>query len=152
MNESPAVVKALDGDFAVVEIAAPSSACGRCEGRDGCGKSVLDFAAPPRRYSVRNTAGARAGDEVLVAVPDGAVLKAALLTYLVPVAAAIGGGAIGSAVWGGDAASVMGVGAGLVAGFGFLRVWNRRMVTIGEPLLTMRLKRQAISFGKEDKE
>lgn len=152
MNESPAVVRALDGDFAVVEVAAVSSACGRCQERDGCATSVLDFGASPRRYSIRNTVGARAGDEVLVTVADGGVLKAALLSYLMPVAAALVGGAAGSTLWGGDLASAIGVGGGLVAGFVLLRFWNRRIAIGREPLLAMRLKRQVISFVKEDKE
>lgn len=152
MNESPAVVRALEGDFAIVEVAAASSACGRCQERDGCGKSVLDFGAPPRRYSIRNTVGARAGDEVLVTVSDGVVIKAALLSYVMPVVAAIAGGAVGGTVWGGEMASGIGVGGGLLAAFAFLRYWNRRSTGAREPLLAMRLKRQVISFKREDQE
>lgn len=152
MNESPAVVKAVDGDYAVVEVASAGPACGRCTERDGCGKSMLDFGAAPRRYAVRNAIGARAGEEVLVAVPDGAVVRAALLSYFVPVATAIGGGAAVSALWGGDMAAVAGVAAGLAAGFGFLRLWDRRLAAAREPLLVMKLKRQVISFEKECQE
>lgn len=122
-NESEARVTGIAGEFAVVEVDALPSACGKCGDKGGCGKPQ----AGPRRYAVRNTVGARVGDRVLLSVPDGAVLKAAILSYLMPLVFVIGGAAAGTAWFGDGLPAVAGAGAGLAAGLIVLRLWNLRL-------------------------
>lgn len=119
-NESEALVRSVAGEFAVVEVEALPSACGKCGEKGGCGKSQ----AAPRRYAVRNTVGARVGDRVILSVPEGAVLKAALLSYLMPLVFVIGCAAAATAWLGDGLPAVAGAAAGLVAGLAILRAWN----------------------------
>lgn len=151
MNESPAVVREIRGDFAIVEMASAPSACGRCEEQGRCGKSLLSESGKRRLYSVQNSVGAQVGDDVLVATPDGAVLRAALLSYFVPIVAGLGGAAAGTQLWGNDVGAIGGFVLGLACGFGVLRYLNRRVSHKREPLLSMKLKRHVVSFEKDDK-
>lgn len=145
MTENEAVVTRVEGDFALVEMDEAASACGRCGDKGQCGKSP----AGPRRYAVRNLAGARPGDTVIVSVPDGAVLKAAALTYLMPLLFVIGGAAAGTS-WGGEGLpAVAGAALGLVTGIAALRVFNMWFARAREPWLTLRLKPRVIPIDKE---
>jgi len=145
MTALDAVVTDVKGDFAVVEVAAAASACGKCADRGACGKAP----AGPRRYAVRNTIGALPGEQVVVAVPDGAVLKAAALSYLMPLLFVIGGAVAGTA-WGGDGLpAVAGAALGLMAGLAVLRLAGTRMARGREPRLALQLQRHVIHFDKE---
>lgn len=120
MSESEALVTKLAGEFAVVEVDALPSACGKCGDKGGCGKPQ----AGPRRYAVRNTVGARVGDRVILSVPEGTVLKAAALSYLMPLVFVIGGAAAAMAAFGDGLPAVGGAVCGLALGLAVLRVWN----------------------------
>ena len=134
----------VDGDIAFIEVNEMASSCGNCGDKGGCGKSQA-----VRRYSVRNSAGARPGDAVIVSVPDGAVLKAAALSYLMPLLFVLVGGATGS-TWGGEGLpAVAGASIGLLAGLVVLRFSNALFSRGREPWLALRLKRHVISIDKE---
>ncbi|MDD5250547.1 MAG: SoxR reducing system RseC family protein [Rhodocyclaceae bacterium] len=136
-NESEGVVTGVVGDFAEVEVAALPSACGKCGDKGGCGKPQ----AGPRRYAVRNAVGARVGDRVLLSVPHGAVLKAAMLSYLMPLVFVIGGAAVAAAWLGDGLPAVAGAVLGLAAGLVFLRILHTQLATRREPWLRLTLKR-----------
>ncbi len=136
-NESEALVTRIVGDFIEVEVAALPSACGKCDDKGGCGKPQ----AGPRRYAMRNTVGARVGDHVLLSVPGGAVLKAALLSYLMPLVFVIGGAAAATAWLGDGLPAVAGAVLGLAAGLVFLRISHTQLATSREPWLRLTLKR-----------
>ncbi|OHC63453.1 MAG: hypothetical protein A2045_04735 [Rhodocyclales bacterium GWA2_65_20] len=145
MTESEAVVTAVEGEFALIEVATTASACGSCGAKSHCGTAPPG----PRRYAVRNRVGVRAGDAVIVAVPEGAVLKAAMLSYLMPLLFVIGGAAAGTE-WGGEGLpAVAGAAMGLMAGLIALRFFNARCARGREPWLTLRLKRRVIPIDKE---
>ncbi len=122
-NESEARVTGVAGEFAIVEVEGLPSACGKCGDKGGCGKPQ----AGPRRYAVRNTIGARVGDPVILSVPQGAVLKAAALSYLMPLVFVIGGAAAASSLLGDGMPAVGGAALGLVVGLAVLRAMNARM-------------------------
>lgn len=147
MTESEALVIGLADDFAVVEVAALPSACGKCGERGGCGKPQ----AAPRRYVVRNVIGARPGDRVVVAVPDGAVLKAAALSYLMPLLLVIGGAAAATAWAGEGLPAVAGAAGGLAAGLAILRMTNARLTHGREPSFALTLQRTVINTEKESR-
>lgn len=136
MSDSEALVTRVAGEFVVVEVDALPSACGKCGDKGGCSRPQ----AGPRRYAVRNTVGARVGDHVIISVPEGAVLKAAALSYLMPLASVIGGAA-GAMAWLGDGVpAVAGAAVGLVVGLVALRFWNLRLAKSSGSWLRLTLK------------
>lgn len=148
MNESEAVVIRIEGEHAFVEVC-DAAACGQCSSRHAC--MSLEAPAGPRLHRLHNGIGARVGDTVVLVVPQGALLKAALLSYLWPALLTIAGAASG-ATMGGDAASVAGAGLGLMAGMASLRLAGSRLAGKREPLLTMRLKCPVVEPRKEAQE
>lgn len=119
MVEEQGRVVALADDGVWVETVRASS-CQSCSARQGCGHSVLD----------RNAAGSRArilvvtdrivsvGDQVVVGIPEGALMKGALMVYLLPLVCLFAGALLGSRliVAGQDLSALLGV-AGLAVGF-----------------------------------
>lgn len=136
MSECEALVTNVAGDFALVEVAALPSACGKCGDRVGCGRPH----GGPRYYTVHNAVGARVGDRVTLSVPDGAVLKAAALSYLLPLLFVMGGAAAATAWFGDGLPSVGGAAMGLALGLFVLRVWNMRLARSRESWLRLTLK------------
>lgn len=135
MTESDAVVVRIEGDYAWVDIRSNCSSCSSA----GCGLGSSRRMASQR---VRNDIGARVGDPVTLAVPEGAVLRAALFCYLLPVALALAGGASGMAM-AGEAGSVVGALLGLAGGWSALRVFDRR-----EPELRMTIKNAVVQLQR----
>ena len=84
MIETPARITRVEGDSAWVVGAAPAS-CGACAGK-GCGSSLFSrvLHADEPEYQVDNPIGAQPGEAVVVGLPDGALLRAAVAGYLVP--------------------------------------------------------------------
>lgn len=121
MNETPAVVARAEAGYAVVE-ARPAAGCGRCEAAGGCASAGLGrlFSAAPRRFRVRNPLGARPGEQVVLAVREGALLGAAATAYGLPLLLLLGGAMLGAALAASpglrDLYAAAGAAAGLAAG------------------------------------
>ncbi len=133
MSDSEAVVARLEGEHAWLEVCKPAD-CENCDSADGCG-----LGRGKRLQRVRNTIGARVGDIVVVSVPDGAVLKAVLFSYLMPLAMALTCASIGMGL-AEDFGALVGLVLGLVLGVAVLRAANSRLAAGREPLLAMRIK------------
>ncbi len=120
MIESPARITRTEGDTAWVVSAAPSS-CGACGGK-GCGSSTFARILHPKEpeYRVDNQFGAQPGEAVVVGLPDGALFKAALVSYLIPLLLLLLVAAIGQQL-AGELGAVFGGLLGLV-----LAGWNLR--------------------------
>jgi sigma-E factor negative regulatory protein RseC len=138
-NLSTGVVTRVEGDYAWVEIGA-GSGCGNCKSQGGCGSGLLGLAAPSRQHRLLNTVGAVEGDAVTVSLPEGGVLKAALLAYLLPLALGIGGAVAGMWLGGGDGHALTGLVAGLGGGWLLLRLLTRQR----EPWPRIALQSQVI--------
>jgi len=138
-NLSAGVVTRVEGDYAWVEIGA-GGGCGNCKSQGGCGSGLLGLSAPSRQHRLLNTVGARPGDAVTVSLPDGGVLKAALLAYLLPLALGIGGAAAGMWLGGSDGHAL----SGLVVGLGGGWLLLRRLTRQREPWQQIALQSQAI--------
>lgn len=108
-----AVVRALNGDEALVEV--EQGGCGRCHEAGGCGGQHLTqmMCSGPKTYRVRN-AGAQVGDQVTVAIAAGAVARGATLAYVTPMLGLIGGAFVGMAL-ASDAGAMAGGALGLIA-------------------------------------
>ncbi len=119
MTETPARVIRTDGRTAWVRVEAPAS-CGACGGQ-GCASSLYARMLHPREpeYPVDNPIAARPGEAVVVGLQDGALLRAAVSGYLLPLALLIAGALIGAS-WG-EGAAVAGAAGGLVAAVAWLR-------------------------------
>ncbi len=120
MIESPARIRRIEGDTAWVISEAPSS-CGACAGK-GCGSSVFArfWHADAAEYPVANPIGARAGEAVVIGVPDGALLQASLASYGAPLLLLLTGAAIGGLIFGEPGA----IGGGL-CGLALAALWLR---------------------------
>ncbi|MCR4298460.1 MAG: SoxR reducing system RseC family protein, partial [Gallionella sp.] len=84
MLETRAIVVQVDGQYAFVQ-ANQGNGCGQCSGK-GCGTGKLSqlFCSKPRQFQVDNPVNAGVGDEVIVSVAEGAVLRGIGLVYLLP--------------------------------------------------------------------
>ncbi|MBK9956921.1 MAG: SoxR reducing system RseC family protein [Rhodocyclaceae bacterium] len=132
MTEHEAVVMRLDGDHAWLDVAV-ASGCSSCT-QGGCAGR-----AKRRPQRVRNTVGARVGQRVIVSVPEGAVLRATLWSYGLPLMLMLLGAASGLTL-AGDAGAVAGTVAGLLLSLVALRFVDRSAGQAREPLVSMRIK------------
>lgn len=60
-----------------------ASACGQCVGKSACG-TLGSWTERVSEMRVANPVGAKVGDEVVVSVPDGLLLRAAMRLYGIP--------------------------------------------------------------------
>lgn len=121
MLETRAIIMQLEGQYALVQ-SNQATGCEQCRGK-GCGASKLSrlFCSKPRRFKAENSINARIGDEVVIAVAEGAVLRGTGVVYLLPLFLLVTGAMLGSS-WGGspgqqDGYAVAGALLGMVAGF-----------------------------------
>ncbi|MEA3277083.1 MAG: SoxR reducing system RseC family protein [Pseudomonadota bacterium] len=131
MIEESGVVIAVRDDLADVE-SRRRSVCGGCSANSACGTSLLErfFGRKQLLLTVRNPIGAEPGDEVIVGVPEAALLQASVAAYVVPLLAMIGGGIGGDFLAAllapayAQGLSVLGGIGGLAAGLLWLRRFN----------------------------
>lgn len=125
MLETRAIVVQVDGQYAFV-LANQGNGCGQCDGK-GCGTGKLSqlFCGKPRQFRVDNPANASVGDEVIVSVAEGAVLRGIGLVYLLPLLLLAAGAMLGSLLAAQaeqrDIYAAVGALSGLVAGFVFAK-------------------------------
>jgi len=114
------VVRALDGQEAIVEV--EQGGCGRCHEKGGCGGQQLTqmFCSGPKMYRADNPGGAGIGDRVQVAFGADAVRRSANLAYGLPVLSLLSGAGLGMQL-AEDPGAMLGGVAGLVAAWIFLR-------------------------------
>jgi len=123
------VVQLLENQFALVH--SSHAGCGQCSGK-GCGSSKVSqmFCSKPRQFKVVNQINAKVGDEVIIAVGEGAVLRGISLVYLLPLVLLVAGASLAGS-WSVDPAQRDGYAAlgalfGLVFGFMFARWFSAR--------------------------
>ncbi|WP_421621351.1 SoxR reducing system RseC family protein [Alkalilimnicola ehrlichii] len=127
MIEQQATVMARDGDHVWVE-AHRQSTCSGCAAQSGCGTGALGRWLPGAvtRLRVADPLGVRPGEQVVIAVAEGAVLRGSVMVYLVPLLGLLGGALAGEqlSAWlshTGDALALMGGVSGLLLGFALAR-------------------------------
>lgn len=86
MIEERARVSRVEGDGVYVETLR-KSACSSCKMSAGCGNSLLDNLFSGKRHLVRVLPhkGVKQGDEVIIGLPEEALLKGSFLVYTVPI-------------------------------------------------------------------
>ena len=122
MLETRAIVVQVEEQFALVQ-ASQANGCEQCKGR-GCGAGNLSrlYCSKPRRFRVENPTNAGVGDEVVISVAEGAILRGIGLVYLLPLLLLLMGALLGSARAGQspglqDGYAAAGAFLGLVVGF-----------------------------------
>lgn len=124
-TETFAIVRAITGEDAIVEI--ESTGCGRCHEPGGCGGQSLThlFAGNSRQYQVRNTCAAQPGERVSLQITRATLHQTANHAYVIPLLALILCALLGN-VLAGDPGAIAGGGCGLILGWYGLRRWTQQ--------------------------
>lgn len=129
MIEECAVVAETGQGYAWLEIQR-RSACGGCRASGGCGTATLAkiWNGTPMRVRALSDLPLRPGDEVIVGMADGVLLRGALLAYLLPLALLFAGAILGQAAFASAGEELVVLSGALGLGLGFLavRVLSRR--------------------------
>lgn len=147
--EQEAVVARVAGKHAYLEVG--GGGCGHCHETGGCQSGILGrlFCSEPRQFRILNSIGAAPGDRVFVHVAEGATLRAALLTYVLPVLSLLLGAFAGNAIGdggSGDVATALGALCGFALGvLSLLTLRNTGIGRIEEPTLVRRVPNDRIT-------
>ena len=142
MIETRAVVIRIEGNEAIVE-ATQGGGCGNCDSENGCGTGKLSqlFCSEPRRFRVLNEADAKVGTMVQITLPEGMLLRSALLMYMLPLLMLFGGAVAGAYLQNdginSDLYSAIGGLAGLSLGFLLVKSVSlrRRLASVARPVI-----------------
>lgn len=93
MIEEIAVVAKIENNQVWVETRG-AKGCGGCLQKSACSTSVLDKMIRKRAVAVDCDIDLKAGDEVVVGIEEGVLIRASLLLYLLPLLAMGTGGAL----------------------------------------------------------
>lgn len=130
MIEEQVVITSINQEGAWVE-GMQQSACGTCRAKAGCGQHTmsqlgrkislwLPLSGLPETVPAESL---RIGQQVVVGLPEGAILRSTLVLYGVPLLALVFGAIIGHAVWGEVGSIILSVLA-LALGFKLARYWS----------------------------
>lgn len=118
MIETPATVVAVKPGLAWVETVR-QSACGSCGSTGSCGTSVVAklFGAPRSRLRIDDAQGLRVGEQVVIGIPDGTLVRASFVAYLIPLLFLIAGSGVATHLGAGEGGVALTGLAGLGIGF-----------------------------------
>lgn len=105
----------VDGDRAWLELADVAGGCGRCDEPGGCRSLQLSqaFGERGKVFALPVDFPVSAGDRVVISIPDGAPLGAALASYGLATLLLIVGAAIGSLLGSGARADLFALAGGV---------------------------------------
>lgn len=134
MIEEKATVVDVEGQFAWVETQRQST-CSACSANKGCGTATLSKVLGQKRTRVRvlNDLGARPGDNVIVGLQEGALLRGSLAIYALPLLMLFGGALFGAVLAEGfgfeytEGKRIVFAFAGLAAGFYAVKRFSNRV-------------------------
>jgi sigma-E factor negative regulatory protein RseC len=126
MIEEHAVIVSLDNasldsvsssSTATLEIER-KTACGLCGQTRGCGNSIWGklFAHQSTAFKAQNLINAKVGDSVIVGINESALLKSALLLYILPLVTLFFGAILATRFNASDASAMIGALIGLAVG------------------------------------
>ncbi|HYQ70527.1 MAG TPA: SoxR reducing system RseC family protein [Gammaproteobacteria bacterium] len=116
VEASGTVVEVRDGLLRVET--QPRSACAHCS-TDSCASSVVAklVGAKRNRVWLENTLGARPGEQVVIGIQDALLLRASLLSYLLPLVSMLAVAALGDVRGASEGLQGLLAAGGLAAGF-----------------------------------
>jgi sigma-E factor negative regulatory protein RseC len=138
--EGFARVVAADGRVAVLEPEQGTS-CGHCASAAACGAKAGPNWLQARRFKIVNDDGLTVGERVVVGIPEGTVLKGAMVAYGLPLVTMMAGGITAQQMGGGDGAAAAATLVGLVLGLLIARLLAGRLSARG--ILAPRFIRRA---------
>ncbi len=111
-----------DAPVATIEVVR-KTACGLCGKTQGCGNAIWGkiFAHKTTSFKAQNVINAQVGQNVIVGIDENALMKSALLLYMLPLATMLIGTILMSQVYDSDGAQMLGAFSGLVIGFLWLK-------------------------------
>jgi len=94
------------------------TACGLCGQTRGCGNSIWGklFGHQTTAFRAQNRINAKVGQSVIVGINEKALLKSALLLYILPLATLFFGAILASYLWQSDGKTMLGAAVGLLLG------------------------------------
>jgi sigma-E factor negative regulatory protein RseC len=124
MIEQHAIILSTEDDgqgntpMATIEVVR-KTACGLCGKTRGCGNAIWGkiFAHKNTSFKAQNNIKAQVGQNVIVGIDETALMKSALLLYMVPLAIMLIGAILMSQIYESDIAQMFGAFVGLVIGF-----------------------------------
>ncbi len=123
MIEQFAVVLATESKtdsppMATIEVVR-KSACGLCGQTTGCGNAFWGklFAHKASSFKAQNQINAKVGQSVIVGIDEAAVMKSALILYLIPLVIMLLGAILATQIIDTDLSAMIGAAIGLVLGY-----------------------------------
>jgi sigma-E factor negative regulatory protein RseC len=122
MIEQKATVISCDADLVWVE-AERQSTCGQCQARKGCGTGLLAKHVGQRfsRLAVKTDQHFDIGQQVMVSIPEQALLTGAFMMYLLPLLLMFSAAALARWANLGELPEIIAGLSGLVGGFYFVK-------------------------------
>lgn len=124
MIEERAVILSLESETSAAHSTATLEierkiACGLCGQTRGCGNSIWGklFAHQSTAFKAQNLINAKVGDSVIVGINEKALLKSALLLYILPLASMLIGAILATQIHDTNVYAMLGALVGLVLGF-----------------------------------
>jgi len=95
------------------------TACGLCGKTRGCGNAIWGkiFAHKVTSFKAQNNINAKVGQGVIVGIDESALMKSALLIYIVPLVTMFIGAILVSLVFSTNLAAMLGAVAGMLLGY-----------------------------------
>lgn len=104
-------------------------ACSSCKVESTCGNGILEKYLSGRIFvsKVQNTISAKVGDQVVIAIPQASVTKAALVVYCIPLLGIICGALFGELGYGSEPVAIGASLVGLISGLFVIQIYNRKI-------------------------
>lgn len=121
--EVHASTEANSTDTATIEVVR-QSACGICGKTRGCGNALWGkmFAHKTPSFIAENAIGAKVGQQVVVGINEQALMKTALLLYMLPLVMMFFGAILTSWIFTADVLVLVGAAIGMLIGFVWVKV------------------------------
>ena len=144
MIEERAVILSLQSEPSQTQTTATleierKTACGLCGQTRGCGNSIWGrlFWHQTTAFRAQNRINAKVGDSVIVGINEKALLKSALLLYVLPLVTLFFGAILASQLWQTDGSTMLGAAIGLVLGLLWVKghTMSNRYFNLQQPVI-----------------
>ena len=157
MIEERAVILSLESEPSAVDSTATLEierkiACGLCGQTRGCGNSIWGklFAHQSTAFKAQNCINAKVGDSVIVSINESALLKSALLLYILPLVTMLIGAILATQIHDTNGYAMLGALLGLVLGYVWVKghTMSSSYFKLQQPvILRLATQETTVSFG-----
>lgn len=128
MIEEHAVILNTEGDdenqsLATIEVVR-QTACSLCGQTRGCGNAIWGklFAHKTTSFKAQNNINAKVGESVIIGIDEKALVKSALLLYIIPLVTLFIGAILALQVYDSDLSAMFGAVLGVLVGYFWVRM------------------------------